>query len=308
MSLQKTYIHKLNKIYTEYDELSQGEESLLLLLNEVEVSESVYNSNAIENSTLTIDDTERIILYNEIAKHMELREVYEAKNLAIVMEYIQKNISKRELSLEFSNFLHGTLLSGIQDDIKGRTRMFAEYVKVGRHIAPAPELVIGLLIEAFENIKNIRDAKESFIEKVAKFHLDFETIHPYVDGNGRIGRVLVNFILMKNNFPPIIIRNKEKQDYYKAFREYNNKKVDTDTGKMIEAKNPDHMSMVFYLAISEALHKRLAYLKGLKIITLAEYSLKNKKNQNSILNSAKKQTIPAFRERGVWKIGDDASR
>ncbi len=300
MSLSRLYMNRLNKAHKEYVACSKNKESLLKILNEVEIVESVYNSNAIENSTLTIDDTENILLYNQIAKHMELREVYEAKNLAIVMEYIQKNIDKRDLTLDLSNFLHSTLLSGIRDDIKGRTRMFMEYVKVGPHVAPAPEKVIPMITEAFDKIKNTSISNESFIERLARFHLEFETVHPYIDGNGRIGRVLVNFVMMKNNFPPIIVRNKEKQNYYRAFRAYNKKKTDE---KEEEENDINKMSDIFYLMSMESLHKRLAYLKSMNIITLAKYAEKKKRNARSLLNSAKKQTIPAFRERGIWKIG-----
>ena len=288
MSLSKLYINRLNKSHKEYVACSKNKESLLKILNEVEIVESVYNSNAIENSTLTIDDTENILLYNQIAKHMELREVYEAKNLAIVMEYIQKNIDKKDLTLDLSNFLHSTLLSGIRDDIKGRTRMFMEYVKVGPHVAPAPEKVIPMINEAFDKIKNTSISNESFIERLARFHLEFETVHPYIDGNGRIGRVLVNFVMMKNNFPPIIVRNKEKQNYYRAFRAYNKKKTDE---KEEEENDINKMSDIFYLLSMESLHKRLAYLKSMNIIPAAS------------IGFFSHQLIPFFKISRIYKTG-----
>jgi Fic family protein len=133
-----------------------------------------------------------------------------------------------------------------------------------------------------------------FLDKIAKFHLDFEVIHPFNDGNGRIGRVLICFQLQRLGFPIIIIRDKNKKDYYKAFTDYHGKNRNTKT-----------MEKVIYLALSESLNKRISYLKGEKIITLAEYVKKNKKSAPAVANAARRQNIPAFREKGVWKIGED---
>jgi len=129
------------------------------------------------------------------------------------------------------------------------------------------------------------------IDKIAKFHLDFEMIHPFLDGNGRIGRVIVNFQLNKLGFPNLIIRDKEKKIYYQSFREYN------------DSKSTKTMEKIIVLALFESLHKRISYLKGESIIQLSEYAKSREKSLNSLINLARRQTIPAFRERGVWKIG-----
>ena len=280
--------NRIQKLKKEYDKLRKGKMSLLTIIDEAEIAESVYNSNAIENSTLTLKETEKILLEMEVSRNVSLREVFEAKNLSRIMEYICGKPREVELSTEFILSLHRMLISNINDDIAGRFRTKGEYVRVGTHIAPAPEHVEQMI----EDILNEYSSNlESFLmDKIAKFHLDFEYIHPFIDGNGRMGRVIMNYQLLQIGFPPIIIRNKEKKYYYQALKDYDDKKNTKGMGKIVA------------LALMESLHKRIAYLKGEEIITLADYTKKYKKSASALLNAAHRQNIPAFREKGVWKI------
>lgn len=282
--------NKIQTLKKEFDQLKKGKESLLVIIDEVEIPESVYNSNAIENSTLTLKETEKILLEMEVARSVSLREVFEAKNLARVVNLVRGKVQGKELDIEMILLLHQMLIGGINDDIAGRFRKKNEYVRVGTYIAPAPEHVermIELILDEHSN-----ELSSFFSDKIAKFHLDFEAIHPFNDGNGRIGRVIINYQLQRFGFPSVIIRNKEKQDYYSAFSEY------TDN------KKPNTMEKIVALALQESLHKRITYLKGDIIVELAHYAKKHKKTVPSMLNAAKRQNIPAFREKGVWKIGE----
>src|SRR3989338_9487046 len=139
---------KISEIKKQYDSLKTGKGSLLDMLAQAEVPESVYNSNAIENSTLTIEETERILLELEVARKVTVREVFEAKNLARVFEYIKNKTSSHNLDEELILFLHKMLIGGINDDIAGRFRNQGEYVRVGTHIAPAPEHVASMIESA----------------------------------------------------------------------------------------------------------------------------------------------------------------
>lgn len=284
LSLQK----RIESLKKEYDHLKIGKDSLLKLIDEAEIPESVYNSNAIENSTLTLKETEKILLEMEVSKNVSLREVFEAKNLARVMEYV-KSKSSQELTKEIILLLHQMLISNINDGIAGRFRQKGEYVRIGTFIAIAPEHIEQRLEETL--IEYSSDHISYFIDKISKFHLEFETIHPFNDGNGRIGRMLINYQLYQLGFPAIILRDKEKQTYYSSFTEYRDDKKTRTMEKMLS------------LALMEALHKRITYLKGYKIIEATEYAAKQNKPSPVILNAAKRQTIPAFREKGIWKIG-----
>jgi len=281
-------IEKISSLKERYYKASLNKESLLDLILETEISEQVYNSNAIENSILTLEETEKILMQIDLDRFINEREMFEAKNLAKVTVYINKKSKEQELNIDTILVLHKMLILNIRDEIAGRFRQNNEYVKVGNYIAPSPdeifEFINKLIIEYKGSSKNI-------INKISKFHLTFENIHPFVDGNGRIGRVLNNYLLIREGYVPINIKFIERDKYYDAFSEFdkNNKT------KIMED--------IVYKALVNSYNKRLAYLEGKKIITLSEYSKISKDSYSNLLNKANRQTIEAFLEKGIWKIG-----
>ena len=289
MATSKPIKKRIQALKEEYDALRPGKESLLSMIDEVEIPENVYNSNAIENSTLTLEETEKILLEQTLSRNVSLREVFEAKNLARVIEYTRKKVKESELGKDLIVLVHQMLIGGIDDAIAGRFRREGEYVRVGAYIAPAPEHVERMLETAL--LEYSSDLGTYFLDRIARFHLDFETIHPFCDGNGRIGRVIINFQLLQHGLPRIIIRNKEKDVYYRAFSDYREKKTTKTMGGILS------------LALVESLHKRLSYLRGEMVIRLSEYIKQKGLSAPAVTNAARRQTIPAFREKGVWKIG-----
>ena len=266
-----------------------GKESLLRLIYESEVTEQVYNSNAIENSTLSLEETDKILNRIDLDRFINERELFEAKNLARVVEYIAQKAGQEALTLDMMLLLHKMLISNIRDDIAGRFRKSDEWIRVGNHIATDPSLVV----EQLENmmIAYQTGSQESIITRIARFHLSFEHIHPFVDGNGRIGRVLNNYLLVREGHVPINIKFIDRSEYYDAFAAFD-KKSDLSLMEQIVGK-----------ALTSSYHKRLAYLEGKQILSLADYAKSSKQSHSNLLNKAKRQTIEAFWERGVWKIG-----
>jgi Fic family protein len=289
MATDQRIKNRIKNLKEQYEVLKKGKESLLAMIDEVEIPENVYNSNAIENSTLTLKETERILLEMELGRTISLREVYEAKNLARVIAYKRNKSQSEEVMKELILLLHQMLMGGIDDTIAGRFRTKGEHVRVGVYIAPSPEQVEQLMDKVI--LEYSSNLNTYFLDKIAQFHLDFETVHPFVDGNGRIGRVLINFQFLHLGFPRVIIRDKEKKIYYEAFHVYR------------EKKNTKGMEKILALALMESLHKRITYLKGEEVITLSEYVKKQGLSAAATTNAARRQTIPAFRERGIWKIG-----
>ncbi len=280
---------KISDLRDRYYTVIRGKESLIKLLNEAEVAEQVYDSNAIENSTLTFEETEKILLQINLDRYITEREIFEAKNLARVVVYIDTKAKKQELNLEMILLLHKMLISNIRDDIAGRFRRDGEWVRVGSHIAPDPKEVVERLEKILAGY--YAASHENIIMRIARLHLAFEYTHPFNDGNGRIGRVINNYLLIREGFVPINIKFIDRENYYEAFKEFETKGA------------ANIMEEIVGKALTNSYYKRLAYLEGNKIITLAEYGKINKISHSNLINKANRQTIEAFLEKGIWKIG-----
>ncbi len=281
--------NKINSLRERYYKASIGKESLIKLIAEAEVAEQVYNSNAIENSTLTLEETEKILMQIDLDRYISEREIFEAKNLARVVTYINNKAKEQELDLPMILLLHEMLISNIRDDIAGRFRKDNEFVRVGSHIAPNPKEVVDRLTKMLSEYN--ASSSENIIKRIAKLHLTFEHTHPFVDGNGRIGRVINNYLLIREGFVPINIKFIDRKMYYEAFREFDAK------------KNTAVMEEIVGKALTNSYHKRLAYLEDKNIITLGDYAKENKLSHSNLINKANRQTIEAFLEKNIWKIG-----
>ena len=289
MSRVPSVYNKVLELREKYYSLCTHKQSLLVLLSESEVAEQVYNSNAIENSTLSLEDTEKILLQIDLDRYISERELFEAKNLARVVTYINSKAVEQELTLDLILLLHKMLLSNIYDDVAGRFRHNDEWVRVANHIAIDPKLVVEKLEAMLVQYRS--NPHENIIKRITLIHLTFEYIHPFVDGNGRMGRVINNYLLIREGFVPINIKFIDRKLYYEAFKEFDGN------------ANTQIMEEIVGKALTNSYHKRIAYLEGFDIVTLSEYARRTGVSHSNLLNKANRQTIGAFMEKGVWKIG-----
>lgn len=266
-----------------------GKEALIGMITETEIPEHVYNSNAIENSTLTLEETEKILLQIDLDRFVSEREIFEAKNLNRVIAYTETKAKEADISLDLLLLLHKMLIANIREDIAGRFRQDNKWVRVGTHIGANPKDVRRLLTDMLTEYH--ANASEHIVKRIARLHLTFENIHPFVDGNGRIGRALNNYILIREGYVPINIAFANRARYYDAFQEFEN------SGKTAI------MEEIIGRALTASYHKRLAYLEGKRIITLAQYAKETKQSHSNLINKANRQTIEAFQEKSIWKIG-----
>lgn len=275
----------------QYKKLLKAKPEAIREISVAEIPEMVYNSNAIENSTLTLKDTEDILLRDIIKKDHDIREIYEAKNLAKITETLLGK-PNRPITISLILNLHKVLLTGIKDDWAGRFRSGREWVRIGAHVGANPDFVERLIKELVADYNSQGD--RYFLDKIAWFHAEFETIHPFNDGNGRLGRVIINQQLMTLGFPPVIIQNKGKHtSYYPAFDSYR-----------VTGKSDDFTKLLASLLI-ESLYKRITLLSSPKTITVSSWAKANGVAGNIAINKAIRGTIPAFRMREKWMIAAD---
>lgn len=181
------------------------------------ITRSTYHSNAIEGSTLTYAET-YAILYNDNSfkiQGKEPREIYEAINHKKALELVFQNIQSNG---EFDERFIKQLNEVVNKDIKGIEgyRTVQVFIQGSEHIPPEPEKVPNLMMYY---IYNYEHDEQDIFTKIAKYHIEFEKIHPFEDGNGRTGRLLINYELMKNNIFPVVIEKEDRIKYFEYLKD-----------------------------------------------------------------------------------------
>lgn len=187
------------------------------------ITRSTYHSNAIEGNTLTYAET-YALLFNDNKFKIEKktpREIYEAINHKKALEYVLDKINSdyKELTLGFIKEL-GIIINENISDIEG-FRTVQVIILGASHIPPSPEKVPNLMNYFIANYNN--DISENIFDKIAKYHIEYESIHPFQDGNGRTGRLLINYELIRNNLAPAIIDVENRTEYYDLLQTKNEK-------------------------------------------------------------------------------------
>ena len=170
-----------------------------------------YNTNAIEGSTITLEEA-REIIHDKISPNKPIRDVRETEaHSKVFLQMLKKNEKiTKELLLQW----HKNIFGETKSDIAGKFRDYL--VRVGPHLAPDWQ-DIGNLMKDFIGFID-KDKKMNPVELAGRAHYQFEKIHPFGDGNGRIGRLLMNFILWHNGYPMLIIEYKKRKSYYRALQ------------------------------------------------------------------------------------------
>ncbi len=185
-------------------------------LNEEFLTEYTYNSNAIEGNTLTLRETDMVLRGLTIDKK-SFREHLEVIGHKEAFDYVRELVAEnRALSESVIKDIHYLVLSDKKDD-RGVYRRVPVKIMGASHEPCQPYLIIPKMEALLEDYKN---SSEDIATKLARFHIEFEAIHPFIDGNGRTGRLLVNLELMKAGYPAIDIKFKDRLQYYNAFDEY----------------------------------------------------------------------------------------
>jgi Uncharacterized conserved protein len=193
--------------------------------------ELTYNSNAIEGNTLTITET-KVILEDgiTIGKGKTLREHLEVINHKEAIDYIEDIVNRNmDIDQNVIKDLHYIILKSINNENAGRYRNVNVLISGSKYRPPEHFLVsekMGELIKWYDENKD----KLHPIILAAEFHHKFTFIHPFIDGNGRCGRLLMNLILMRNGYPITIIKMEDRNEYMDALEKAS---VENDLGNFI---------------------------------------------------------------------------
>ena len=184
-------------------------------LNEEFIVEYTYNSNAIEGNTLTLRETDLVLRGLTIDRkplkdHMEA--VGHKEAFDFVSELVKDNVP---ISEGIIKQIHCLVLADKRED-RGVYRRVPVRIMGAQHEPVQPYLIEPKMEQLLYDFAST----EHIVTKLARFHIEFEGIHPFIDGNGRTGRLLVNLELMKYGFPPIDIKFTDRIAYYNAFDEY----------------------------------------------------------------------------------------
>ncbi len=185
-------------------------------LNEEFVVEYTYNSNAIEGNTLTLRETD-LVLRGLTIDRKPLKDHMEAVGHKEAFEFVRELVSDNvPISEQVIKQIHYLVLADKKDD-RGVYRRVPVRIMGAQHEPTQPYLIQEKMEQLLRDFAN---SSEHTVTKLARFHIEFEGIHPFIDGNGRTGRLLVNLELMKSGFPPIDIKFTDRMAYYNAFDEY----------------------------------------------------------------------------------------
>ncbi len=193
--------------------LTEGE---IERLNEEFTVEYTYNSNAIEGNTLTLRETD-LVLRGLTIDQKPLKDHMEAVGHKEAFDYVRELVKENApLTESVIKQIHYLVLADKKDD-RGVYRRIPVRI-MGAHHEPVQPYLIGPKMEQL--LLDYAASEAHIVTKLARFHIEFEGIHPFIDGNGRTGRLLVNLELMKAGYPPIDIKFTDRVAYYDAFDAY----------------------------------------------------------------------------------------
>ena len=201
-----------------YQELSNIHPRRNAQANDEAMAFFVWQCNAIERNQLTLKEVEEVINSGVSNVTESNREELEAVGLYEAMKYVLEIVEEnRELTENDVKRLHTLLYFGASADFKGQYR--TDYVTIphARNLPPVRHISY-YMNQLFDKYNKMQDV--DIVDRVAQFHLDFEAIHPFGDGNGQVGRLIINYQLLRAGYPYICIHANIKKQYIKAFEHY----------------------------------------------------------------------------------------
>ena len=217
-----------NKVFNKLDSLTKKE------ISDNFIIEFAYNTTSIEGNTIDLNEARELLEEGLTPKGKTLREIYDLQNTKKVFETLDFN---KEISHELIKDIHARLLENIDARTEYRAR---DIIITKSRFKSTPFHLVKADLDLLMQFYNANQKKMHPFALAVIFHHKFEKIHPFMDGNGRTGRMLMNFILMKNNYPPVIIQKKNRSDFLDALSE-------ADESFVTEAKPEKYANLIKFV-------------------------------------------------------------
>jgi len=223
-------LHQVDQLYNKLKLMRPLNQAELKRLRDEFMINNTYNSNAIEGNTLTLRETAMILQDGITIAEKPIKEHLEAIGHRDAFEYIESLTKKgTPLTERTIKEIHSLVLMNDAAN-KGVYRSVPVTILGASHTPPQPYLVPVQMEQLLRDYEEMKQSKH-IIEAVAEFHLRFEGVHPFIDGNGRTGRLIMNFELMKAGLLPVNIKFADRRKYYDCFDVYY---TYNDSSKMVE--------------------------------------------------------------------------
>lgn len=206
---------KLDMLKKKLDSYRPLPQEIISNLHEQLVLNWTYNSNAIEGNTLTLKET-KVILEGITIGGKTLREHFEAINHREAISFVEELASKKEPLSEWNiKLIQQLVLKNIDDKNAGKYRNINVVISGAEHIPP-DHIHLPEKMNTFINWYNAEGLNLHPVERAARLHVDFVKIHPFIDGNGRTARLLMNLELMKSGYPATVLPVRKRLEYYES--------------------------------------------------------------------------------------------
>lgn len=207
---------------------------------------ATHHSSAIENNTITLSETISILLHNTIPGGVSVREFYEIENHKMAFNYLFQNLTN-DFNLFTIFETHSLLMDRLHHE-KGKFKSQQNAIVGADFLTASPEETPILMRQWVDNLNfrlDVAKSKDDIIQAICESHINFERIHPFADGNGRVGRLLMIHLLIKHNLYPLIIDKKDKSKYIRflseedtdGFTEYAKEKIQLEKERYLTFLN-----------------------------------------------------------------------
>ena len=217
MILNPVILQRISDKKKRLDSLRPLSPSLVSRLRNQVIIEWTYNSNAIEGTRLSLKETELVIEQGLTVRGVPMRDHFEALNHKEAILYLEELVRKGNFRIDclLIGQIHQLILKNIDQENAGKYRQVQIKITGSNHSPPLP-IKIPLKMKAFEEWLRERKNRKYLIDYAAIAHFKLVDIHPFIDGNGRTSRLLMNLILMSAGYPPTIILKTDRPKYYQA--------------------------------------------------------------------------------------------